>query len=336
MTEPSRPTLRLWCLSDGRPGHFNQSKGLIQALEQGYEVQVHWLDIRLKTRPLRKLLRLILNRLPGQSRWVEACYEAELPAEPPELIISTGGNTAFLNAALARRFACQNYFIGSLRGLAADLFSKVLTIEPIGSSNNIVMPLAPVPSDRAAQQQAGDALRQQLSLADDRPLWTLLIGGCTDQYPYTQDDWQALAQQMNALAHQHGIRWLVTSSRRTGSEIEQQLAQVLDPTIIADATWYSQQPRKVMAAYLGAASAVYCTEDSLSMLTEGIASGKPVIALQPARQQPDARYQAALQRLTERDWLQRQPMTALQAPAAQQQAQPPAQVLWQQLQADER
>ena len=308
---------------------------MLQALAQGYEVQCDWVDAQLTFKPLRKLLRASLNRQPGRSGWIRALYRASLPTAPPDLIISTGGNTAFLNAALAQQLGCQNYFIGSLRGLRPSLFSKVLTIEPIGANNNIVMPLAPVPSDREAQHTAATALRHEQQIPAEQPLWTLLIGGATDEYSYQAEDWQALAGELNRLARQHSIRWLITSSRRTGIEVEQQLAAALAPELIADATWYGQQPRKVMAAYLGAADAVFCTEDSLSMLTEAIASGKPVVALQPARMQPAARYEAALERLSQRQWLSRQPVTQLALPPTTDSSIPaPAEALWQQLQTD--
>jgi mitochondrial fission protein ELM1 len=38
----------------------------------------------------------------------------------------------------------------------------------------------------------------------------------------------------------------------------------------------------VTAAYLGAAERVFVTQDSLTMLSEAIASGRPVVALAPA------------------------------------------------------
>lgn len=330
----SRPALTVWCLSDGKPGHFNQSKGLLQALALGYEVNLHWIDCSLQAKPLRPLLRKLLNAGIGQ-RLLPALHRFNRPAETPDLIISAGGNTAYLNIALAQQYGCQNLFIGSLRGLKPSLFTTVLTIEPIGADNNLVMPLAPVPSDRDAQAEAARQLRAEQQLEDTQPLWTLLIGGATDEYAYQAEDWKALAGELNRLARQHNIRWLITSSRRTGIEVEQQLAAALAPELLADTTWYGQQPRKVMAAYLGAAEAVFCTEDSLSMLTEAIASGKPVVALQPAQMQPAARYEAALERLEQRQWLSRQPVTQLALPPATDHSIPaPAEALWQQLQTD--
>ena len=328
----SKPTLKVWCLSDGRPGHFNQSKGLLQALEHGYQLELSWIDCTLQAKPLRPLLRTLLNAGHGHSL-VKQLHSFAQPEGTPDLIVSTGGNTAYLNISLARLFGCQNYFIGSLRGLKPALFSKVFTIEPIGSPNNVVMPLAPVPTDRQAQAEAARTLRTELAIAPEQQLWTLLIGGANDQYRFTDNDWQALAAQLTQLARIHNIRWLITTSRRTGVNVEQQLATALPSDIIADATWYGQQPRKVMSPYLGAAEQIFCTEDSLSMLTEGIASGKPVTAIQPTQMTPEVRYEAALVRLTERGWLQRQPAHQLSVPdVCAEPPIPPAEDLWQRLQ----
>ncbi|MBY4676438.1 mitochondrial fission ELM1 family protein [Marinobacterium arenosum] len=328
-TEPKKTPLTVWCLSDGRPGHYNQSKGLLQALACGYQLSEHWLEVRLRAKPLRKLMRAGLNSNPALHRhWVEAMYRRELPNQRPELIISTGGNTAFLNAALAEHFGCRNYFIGSLRGLKPELFSLVLTLEPIGAPNNLVMPLAPSPINRSQLAQAGGELTSML----DGPLWTMLIGGATSEYRFQPEDWQNLAEQMNRLAEQRQIRWLVTSSPRTGVEVEQLLAANLKPQALADTVWWGQQPRKVMAAYLGAAERIFCSEDSLSMLTEAVSSGKPVTALSPQDMTPEPRYLAALERLVGRGWLERRAIAELERVngiAEGQRLEDPLQYLWQ-------
>ena len=38
----------LWVLSDGRPGHESQSKGIVAALEMRRHVQVHWIAVTLR------------------------------------------------------------------------------------------------------------------------------------------------------------------------------------------------------------------------------------------------------------------------------------------------
>lgn len=102
--------LKVWCLSDGIPGHFNQSKGLIKALEHGFEVEVQWIESRLKARFLRRLMRKLLNKnVQRYSKWIEKLYSTEIAAarELPDMIISTGGNTAYINIALSQRYRLQ-------------------------------------------------------------------------------------------------------------------------------------------------------------------------------------------------------------------------------------
>lgn len=296
--------LTVWCLSDGVPGHFNQSKGLVKALEHGFEVDVHWIESRLKARFLRRLMRKLLNMdVKRYASWIERLYATETATERelPDLIVSTGGNTAYINIALAHRYQCSNFFLGSLRGLDPSLFTRVFTIEPVGAPNNIVMELAPTPASWAELAAAG----RQLTSASSNPLWTMLIGGSTREYRYSSRNWVEIADAMNQLAARHKIKWLVTTSRRTEDQAERILSEQLEPDAIADAVWYKRQPRKIMAAYLGAGEQIFCTEDSLSMLTEAVSSGKPVTAIQPEDFEPESRYENALRRLAARGWVSR-------------------------------
>lgn len=325
--------LRLWCLSDGVPGHFNQSKGLIKSLEHGYDVEIQWIDSRLKLPPLRRLMRKLLNKnVQRYAGWIEKLHTIELPAENqlPDLLISTGGNTAYINIALAQRYGCKNFFIGSLRGLDPALFTRVFTIEPVGAANNIVMSLAPTPMSWDQLEAAGKPLKA----SHDKPLWTMLIGGSTREYRYSADNWAAIADGMNQLAAKHGIKWLVTTSRRTEEQAEQILCERLEPAVIADAVWYKREPRKIMAAYLGAAEQIFCTEDSLSMLTEAVSAGKPVTAIQPDDFEPEVRYENALRRLVDRGWITRIPadqLATIQLGTATSQSEEPSIQLWKQI-----
>lgn len=327
----SKPLLKVWCLSDGKPGHYNQSKGLVQALSCGHKVQLKWIEVRLNAKPLRWLLKLLLNAGIGH-QWIANRYSVTHSDDKPDLIVSTGGNTSFLNAAMAKLLPCKNYYIGSLRGLDPKLFHYVFTIEPVeGADNNIVMPLAPVPANRNQQKRAGGELQAK----HEGRLWTLLIGGTSKEYKYSDEEWVALANKMNSLAREHEIRWLVTTSRRTGVGVEKRLEELLDEDVIAEAVWFCHLPRKVMAGYLGAAERIFCTEDSLSMLTEAVSTGKSVVSLYPQQSQPDDRYYQAITRLQENSWIERQSISALQ-PGSKEPGQrngDPLQHIWQQIKA---
>jgi uncharacterized protein len=92
---------------------------------------------------------------------------------------------------------------------------------------------------------------------------------------------------VNALWKSDGTQWLITTSYRTGSELDDHFKRGINPDAILEAVWYSEAPRKVTKEYLGMADRVFVTMDSLTMLTEAIASGRPTCALCPAEQNED-------------------------------------------------
>ena len=141
----SSTTLNILILSDGLPGHVNQSRGLVSWLSNRYHCEVREVDVALRLRPVARILlpRLLHGRAPGAS--VTSCFYRKnatlLPV--PDLLVSAGGNTSFLNAALARKWQVPNVFLGSKRRLRSDDFAAHLTLEPTGEPHNIVMALAP-------------------------------------------------------------------------------------------------------------------------------------------------------------------------------------------------
>lgn len=306
--------LSVWILSDGKPGHFNQSRGVLKALEKIYPVQSHWVDVRLPFGASRTVLRLLLNRtrraLP--LAFASIFYQvSRLPAGRPDVIISTGGKTSFLNAWLARHYQCPNVFVGSLRGLSDRVFSLVLTLQNLPQASRcITVDLPPTAIDPHEVQQAGDAYRAERGLRQ-QDLWTMVIGGGGAGYTFHEQDWRMLGQAMEALAKYNGIRWLVTTSRRTGEEAERLLRASLPRQVLADAVWYGAEPRSVMLAFLGAGSLVFCTEDSMSMITEAIASARPVFTVYPEHGVPEPRYLQALEKFMGNGWLLRVPIRSL-------------------------
>lgn len=295
---PAPQTLNILLLSDSLPGHVNQSRGLINWLSRRYSCIVSELDISLRLRPLA---RIMLPHLLHESRFGAAItpyfYRKGSPLpQAPDLIVSAGGNTSFLNVALACHWQVPNVFLGSKRRLRSDDFAAHLTLEPTGEPHNIVMMLAPTLIDPQQLESKGDEFRLSLGLAADEKLNMLAIGGDGAGYHYDDKSVQDLAQMMAREHQRSGRRWLLTTSRRTGKALEQQLKQTVPSGLLADSVWWSEEPRKVMAAYMGAAEQLFITADSMSMIAEAIASTRPTVILQPEGARPEARYQDALQR----------------------------------------
>lgn len=297
----SSDSLRVWLLSDGMPGHYNQARAIAAALARVRALELVWIDLRLRLGLARRLMRSLLNRTrrPLSPTLLMRFYRGALPAGRPDVLVSAGGRTSFANAWLAREFGVPNFYAGSLRGLSPRHFTAVMTLEPIpGADNNVVLE---VPLSRI---DAGALPELVVPAQWRRPCWALLAGGDGAGYRYTDADWRRLVDALAALAQTHEVRWLIAGSRRTGPTLPALLAACGD-TFVEETDIDPAAAASRLPTYLAAADKLFVTEDSMSMLSEAIGSGKPVFSLSPARARPDARYAAALNRFECRGLIRR-------------------------------
>ncbi|UTW10585.1 ELM1/GtrOC1 family putative glycosyltransferase [Marinobacterium rhizophilum] len=281
--------LSVLCLSDGRPGHFNQTRGVLLALEHRHEIDVNWVEVKLRWAFLRPLLKLLFNRLPW-SCWplIRRAYGLGSAFQKPDLIVSTGGNTLYLNIALARLLNSRNIFVGGLRGVSAACVGLNIVLDNPDNAPNtldvLISPTAvewlPLPAKTGAET------------------WMMAIGGDSGSYRYAEPDWDRLVDFMGQAQRELGVRWVLTTSRRTGLVAENYLKQRVESSgLEVEAVWYCQAPKPVMQAFLTRSSRVFCTEDSFSMMTEAVSCGRPVIGLRPEQVSRDDFYRWALERL---------------------------------------
>jgi hypothetical protein len=272
-------------IDEGAPGHRAQSEGVVVAMRRlGWTPEVVIVPAADRLPGIwRAPARLLVDRL----RPVEAARIArrmstfEMP-EPvrPDLIISSGGKSAFASVALARRTGSPNLFVGDPRPYPPRWFSAVLAPNGIAGATNVRMIGAP-PTLMTPERCAEAAARRWPEAAPAR-VWALLVGGASRSHRFDDADYAALAEGANALARRHGIRWVVSTSRRSGTAADSILAERLAPEAVVETTLFSRCPKPVTATYLGAAERVFVTQDSLTMLSEAIASDRPVVALAPA------------------------------------------------------
>jgi hypothetical protein len=303
---PASP-LHVWVLSDNRPGHYNHSRGIVAALAGLRPIEQHWVNLDLRLGLARNPMRLLLNHLatPPPVGWLKLFYVMPaLPQAPCDLVVSAGGRTSFANAWLARRMKARNIFAGSLRRLSPALFDVVLTLEPLRPAvpNNLVLDLPPSAVDVSQLRRDGLALRAEQGL-DGQAVWTMMLGGDGAGYRYRDKDWRQLAQLLQRLGEEHGIRWLLVSSRRTGRAAERLIGEGMDSRYVAASCWYREGAADGVAACLGAADQVFVTEDSMTMLTEAIYSRRPVVSLRPAAVAPTSRYADMIGRFAAKGWI---------------------------------
>lgn len=289
-------------LSDGRPGHFSATAGMLEALAALTAAEVVRLEVRLRAKALRPLLatalrlvaRLPAGRRAGAARRALALgYRADRPwPARAEAVVSTGGDTLYANALLARATGARNLFCGSLRGVDPGEFTRVVTNrsadDPHAIPTAVVLETAPMPKPPPRPAPAG---------ADRPPLVAVLVGGDGGGYAWREADWRALAATLEA-ADRAGLRLLLTTSRRTTPAAEALLAEAAAGwRHLERAVFWHRRPEKTVADFLARADLILVTADSATMITEAVLAGRPVLLLAPAEARPPARYRRFLDQL---------------------------------------
>ena len=295
-TLPTLPTLNVLIVSDGVPGHVSQARGLVRWLNERFETVAREHQIALRAKPLARVLLPSLIKGKADPLAMYRLFHGDPPQASPDdvdLVVSAGGNTAFANVLLARHLGRPNAFLGSKRRLPGRCFTAHFTLEPTGEPSNIVMNVAPSPLSAPEMNARGHAFMANHGLTGER-LWLMACGGDGAGKTYNPRHWQALGGWMNALAARNGVRWLVSTSRRTGRNGEQALRAALKPAHTAYAVWWSQREERILGDLMGAAERLFVTVDSMSMISECIAAAKPLALVHTGDGSPNRRYQNAL------------------------------------------
>ena len=277
---------RNWILTDGKQGMENQCLGLMEALDMKAEI--------LRIKP-----RFPWSVLPPQL-WVSPLSAPgpdgnRLMPPWPDLLISTGRQT--VAPALAIKKLQQDRIIAvQLQNPTVDPARFDLVIAPAHdelTGANVVSTLGAlhrVTPDRLEQDAARFAERYA---ALPRPLVAVLLGGNNRQFKMTAKSAYRLGSLLAGMAKSQGAGLALTASRRTGTANLERLSRALEgcPADLWDGT--GDNPYFAM---LGLADAIVVTGDSVNMVSEACATGKPVHVFQlDGGSRKFSRFHAALE-----------------------------------------
>ena len=109
-----------------------------------------------------------------------------------------------------------------------------------------------------------------------RPLLAVLLGGSNGRYRFEPAQGRELAGQLAGLIRQEKIGVVITPSRRTAPEIVKILRETLEPL----GAWiWDGAGENPYFGMLACADAILCTADSVSMVSEAVATAVPVFLL---------------------------------------------------------
>jgi mitochondrial fission protein ELM1 len=259
----------VWLLMGDRAGDNSQVVGLGEALgwrlEEKYFVYTRY----------EKIVNLpfcahLLGVVQGQSSTLEGPW--------PDLVISAGRKNEPI-ARYIRRMADKPVQLVHMGRPWARLetWDLVVTTPQYRLPNDPNVLHNDAPLHRVTRERldvAADSWRKRVAHLP-RPLVTVLAGGNSGPYPFDRASGERLAAQADALAKNLGGSILVTTSARTLEETTDVLFSGIEsPSILY--RWKKDDPDNPFFAFLGLADHVVVTADSVSMMAEACATGKPV------------------------------------------------------------
>jgi uncharacterized protein len=259
----------VWVLHDGKAGMRSQALGLAEAT--GFRLVEKPLDIR----PPWSVLPPQLWPMP---RYALSRRGAQLVPPWPDLVIGCGRNTV-LPALAIRRSSGGRCLLAQVQDphLRRSEFDLLVVPEHdhlrgprVMLSRGAVHRVTP--ARLAAERRRFPALSTM-----PRPIIAVLLGGSNKAYRLTLHRLHEIADAIAAILDESGGSALVTPSRRTGKG---GLKLVRDRLAGLPASVWDFTGDNPYFAYLGLADAFLITADSVSMISEAAATGKPVHILQ--------------------------------------------------------
>jgi len=235
--------LVVWLVTDGKPGHENQSRGLAEALARATPSEIH---LYPALPAWRAGLAWLLKNLPGQS----------LPA--PDLIIGAGHAT-HMTLLAARRAEGGRAVVLMKPSLPRRCFDLCVIPQHDG-----------VAPDAHTLLTEGAINRVRLAPGRDANRGLLLIGGVSKHFEWDSDAIQV--QIKSIVARSADILWTLTTSRRTPADFLAQLPTAPNLTVTSHTAtapdWLPEQ--------LSGCGTVWVTPDSASMVYEALTAGADV------------------------------------------------------------
>jgi len=259
-------------VSDGKPGHFNQSVALCKHLGWDFEtVEVHY-----KNR-IHKALSYLLDRF---GIYTEKLFNSALNLEKQniDLVVSTGSTTYYPNKLLARKLDCPNVAILHPRGYRLN-FSHIFCPfydHPPRRKNITELPLNLCAATPSFFQEKSKEFQEKHSIK--KAAVGIIIGGANAVSELDPETLQRQLEEIFALTK--GMEHWVSTSRRTPPQVETLLAEFdFDYTLINSKEAYNPIP-----AFIQLCDRLFVTSDSASMLSECASFGTAKVEVLMNRQ----------------------------------------------------
>ena len=285
--------IRICHLSEGVAGHDGQVFGVIKTLrDAGYDVSTKTVSVRWKIHFLRGLLRLLSRKLSKSPNFIARklilfCYKFASVNEV-DVIISGGANLAPLNLAISKTLKVKNIHLSTPRDWKISDFSAYITMSKVSTSpSNLVPEIVPNQFDPKTCKDLGTKFIYEKGIEGIK-FSLLVLGGDGIGYTYTKKEWIEILDNFSSYCESKESSPLFITSRRTPKEIEDLIKHRHDVSM--SVLFHSEKERGKFDHLLYIADDIFVTEDSSTMISEAVSSGKKVASIFPQNIKAPEKY----------------------------------------------
>lgn len=256
-----------WVVTDGKVGMESQCLGLAEAL--GLDAEIRRVVLRA---PWSWLSPVPLSASPA---WAISPAGDRLVPPWPDVLIASGRRSVVPSLYVGRESRGRSFRIQVQDpGIAPSRFDAVIVPAHDGLRGaNVLVTSGAL--HRATVARLAAARRRFARLdALPRPRVAVLLGGSNDAYRFDAATAGALGDRLGRLVRAAGGSALVTTSRRTDAAAAAALRQALGE--IPGEFWAGEGENPYFG-FLAYADFVVVTPDSVNMVSEAVATGRPVL-----------------------------------------------------------
>lgn len=288
-------------LSDGIRGHLNQSLGVAKWLAKFSGAEILEADIPAQGNVAKLRSRVGARRLKSGNRrdardWIASASGDALlrlvgrwfaergirEGAENVLIISAGSSPAPYNLALGYIWRCTCATIMTPTAVGTDPFDFAIVPEhdyPERKPNIMVTLGSPNSIDKEELKKDADKLLTKYPSTADKK-WSVLIGGDDSNYVIDAAWIKNVAGRVLREAEKERADLYITTSRRTSLAAEEALElMVKDSRNVRYVLYASRDAFNPIPAMLGFSDEIFCTEDSVNMVSEAVTGGHAAVLI---------------------------------------------------------
>lgn len=292
------PQKTVCVLSDAKAGHVKQSLALAGMIkDMGFEVKTDVMEVVFRGLWMRCLMSLVARCCGARAALMflgvslASGVRGKLLRSHYDVVVSSGSSLAAVNLAVARENSARSFVVMKPGILSSRAFDLVFVPEHDrypAEKNVVPVPGALCRVTPEAMKEGFEKLAGRFPFLKDEAFFSgprlgVLIGGDSKYYAFTADMVSTLCGQINKFLDETGGRLYLTTSRRTPEAVLQGLEGALrhDPRCRLFVAASEENPAGTVEGILHLSDVLVVSGESISMVSEAMASGKPVVVFEP-------------------------------------------------------